>query len=55
MVDAATGEIRLLREGALPWSRVLEFLGTPPSEPIPQLFDACGVCYYPVNVPRLSD
>ena len=29
MVDAATDGIQLLREGALPWSRVLEFLGTP--------------------------
>jgi L-threonylcarbamoyladenylate synthase len=29
MVDASTREIRLLREGALPWSRVLEFLSTP--------------------------
>ncbi len=29
LVDVGTGEIRLLREGALPWSRVLEFLSTP--------------------------
>ena len=29
LVDASTREIRLLREGALPWSRVLEFLSTP--------------------------
>jgi L-threonylcarbamoyladenylate synthase len=29
MVDAATDRIQLLREGALPWSRVLEFLSTP--------------------------
>jgi L-threonylcarbamoyladenylate synthase len=28
MVDAATAGVQLLREGALPWSRVLEFLGT---------------------------
>jgi L-threonylcarbamoyladenylate synthase len=29
VVDASTSEVRLLREGALPWSRVLEFLRTP--------------------------
>ena len=29
LVDAATSEIRLIREGALPWSRVLEFLNVP--------------------------
>lgn len=31
LIDATTVDIRLLREGALPWSRVLEFLGTPSS------------------------
>ena len=29
LVEAGTAEIRLLREGALPWSRVLEFMGSP--------------------------
>ena len=29
VVEAAGGDTRLLREGAIPWSRVLEFLGTP--------------------------
>ena len=29
VVDASTAELRLVREGALPWSRVLEFLRTP--------------------------
>jgi L-threonylcarbamoyladenylate synthase len=29
VVDASGSEVRLLREGALPWSRVLEFLRTP--------------------------
>ena len=29
LIEAATGEVRLLREGALPWSRVLEFLDAP--------------------------
>jgi len=29
LIEAATSEIRLLREGALPWSRVLDFLNTP--------------------------
>ena len=29
LVDAATSELRLIREGALPWSRVLEFLDAP--------------------------
>lgn len=29
LITAATSEVRLLREGALPWSRVLEFLSTP--------------------------
>jgi L-threonylcarbamoyladenylate synthase len=29
VVDASSAQIRLLREGALPWTRVLEFLRTP--------------------------
>ena len=29
VVDASGSQIRLLREGALPWNRVLEFLRTP--------------------------
>lgn len=29
VVDASSSQIRLLREGALPWGRVLEFLRTP--------------------------
>lgn len=29
LIRAVTSEIRLVREGALPWSRVLEFLSTP--------------------------
>jgi L-threonylcarbamoyladenylate synthase len=29
VVDASSSQIRLLREGALPWNRVLEFLRTP--------------------------
>ena len=29
LVDAAGAEIRLLREGALPWGRVLDFLSSP--------------------------
>ena len=33
VVDASTSELRLVREGALPWSRVVEFLRTP-SRPV---------------------
>jgi L-threonylcarbamoyladenylate synthase len=29
LVDASTNDVRLLRDGAVPWSRVLEFLGAP--------------------------
>jgi len=29
LIEAVTGDIRLLREGVLPWSRVLEFLSSP--------------------------
>jgi L-threonylcarbamoyladenylate synthase len=29
LIEVATSEIRLLREGVLPWSRVLEFLDSP--------------------------
>lgn len=29
LIEAVTSEIRLLREGVLPWSRVLEFLDSP--------------------------
>ena len=31
LIEATGVDVRLLREGALPWSRVVEFLSTPPS------------------------
>ena len=29
VIEVAGGDVRLVREGAVPWSRVLEFLGSP--------------------------